>query len=148
MERSQASLRPVEFVVTRNPETRVIFAEYDRALIQVLTGGRPCHFVGTEHALWLFSRTFWNETSESFAEQATERCRSQASRVCRLEDRLDQLQAELERADERFRLERALRSGLEKELVSRDGFNRTQRKLAAIHDAAAAGRGHHAGAAR
>jgi len=139
---------PIEFIITRNPETRVIFAEYDHALIQVLTGGRPCHFVGTEHRLWLFGRTFSHAVDDAFAEQATERGRSQASRVCVLQDRMDELLADLEEARRRHAIELAVRARLEKELTSRDGFTRAQRKLSAILDSAAAAASHEMGAPR
>jgi len=130
MERQRRPLEPVEFQIVKNPEIRVIFADYENSVIQVLTGDRSCHFRGTEHRLWLFSRTFVNDTSEAFAEQATERCRSQASRVCMLQDRLEELETDLRTAKERYLVEQAVRARLEKELTSRDGYNRTQRKVA------------------
>jgi len=120
---------PVEFVITRNPEIRVLFGDYDDALIQVLTGDRPCHYRAPEHRLWLFGRTFSHAVDDAFAEQATERGRSQASRLCALTDARDELQRELERARHRLLVELAVRRRLERELVSRDGYNRTRIKV-------------------
>jgi len=126
------TLEPVEFVLRRIPEVRVIFADYESALIQILTGERPCQFRSSEHRLWLFARAFTAATSDAFADQATERSRAQTSRLCMLQDRLDRLERDLEQSRERGLVDRAVRAALEKELRSRDGFNRAELRLAAI----------------
>jgi len=133
MEKQQGS---PEFVVRRIPEVRVLFDAYDNAAIQLLLGDAGCVFRGTEHRLWLFARAFSRETSEAFAEQATERARGQASRLCVLRDRLDELERELARKTETCLVERFVRVKLQHELVTRDGRNRTERTVSALLDEA------------
>ena len=132
MSKQQVLPESVEFVLTRIPEVRVIFADYDSSMIQVLAGDRACLFRGTEHRLWLFARAFVSETTEAFAEQATERSRAQACRLCALQDLIDRLEQDLDRVRGDCRLERALRARLEKELVRRDGENRVRALVAGL----------------
>lgn len=139
MERSKTSLRPVEFKIVRIPDIRVLFADYEDAVIQILTAQGACHFRGTEHRLWLFQRALDRTLAEAFADQATERARSQASRLCALEDRRTELQQELERLKHRLLVEQGVRTRLERELTTRDGFNRARLKVERMTDAATAG---------
>lgn len=136
MERRHASLEPVEFVVTRNPEVRVIFVDVDSTLIQILGGGRPLVFRGTEHGLWRFARTFTAETQEAFAEQAMDRSHSQTARVCSLQERLEELEETVRVHRQRLLVEQSVRTRVEKELTARDGHNRAQLKIARFVQAA------------
>jgi len=132
----EKQLASPEFVVTRIPEIRVLFGDYDAAVIQVLLGEVQCLFRGTEHRLWLFARAFTRETSEAFAEQATERARGQASRLCVLRDKIEAIERELDRKKRDCLVEQFVRVRLERKLVSRDGMNRTQRTVRALLDEA------------
>lgn len=123
-------LKPIEFQVTRIPQVRVIFGEYESCLVQVLGDGRPLHIRGTEHDLWRFFRTILAETVEPFAEQAVERARSQTLRMGSLDERVERLTRELESAKEQLRIERGVRDGVEKALVRRDGPNRAASEVA------------------
>ena len=126
MAKHQESAAAVEFEVKRIPTVRVIFADWENALIQVEAGGAPLNIRGTEDRLWILSREFTTETTGAFADQAMDRSRTQSSQFASIEAKYIELTADHERITRQLLLAQELRQRFEKLLESRDGYNRTR----------------------
>ena len=126
MAKHQESAAAVEFEVKRIPTVRVIFEDWENALIQVEAGGAPLNIRGTEDRLWILSREFTTETTGAFADQAMDRSRTQSSQFASIEAKYIELTADHERITRQLLLAQELRQRFEKLLESRDGYNRTR----------------------
>ena len=126
MGKHQESAAAVEFEVKRIPTVRVIFRDWENALIQVEAGGAPLNIRGTEDRLWILSREFTTETTGAFADQAMDRSRTQSSQFASIEAKYIELTADHERITRQLLLAQELRQRFEKLLESRDGYNRTR----------------------
>lgn len=126
MAKHQESAAAVEFEVKRIPTVRVIFRDWENALIQVEAGGAPLNIRGTEDRLWILSREFTTETTGAFADQAMDRSRTQSSQFASIEAKYIELTADHERITRQLLLAQELRQRFEKLLESRDGYNRTR----------------------
>ena len=126
MAKHRESAAAVEFKVKRIPTVRVIFGDWEHALIQVEAGGAPLNIRGTEDRLWILSREFTTETTGAFADQAMDRSRTQSSQFASIEAKYIELTADHERITRQLLLAQELRQRFEKLLESRDGYNRTR----------------------
>lgn len=122
----------VEFEINRIPTVRVIFGDWENALIQIEAGGEPLNIRGTEDRLWVASRIFNSETTGAFADQAMDRSRTRSSQLEAVESKYIDLTASHESVTRQLMLAQAVRDGLEKEIESRVGFNRTRAKTEEI----------------
>lgn len=128
MSAPEESAAAVEFEVKRIPTVRVIFGGWENALIQVEAGGAPLNIRGTEDRLWILSRELTTETTGAFADQAMDRSRTQSSQLASIEAKFIELTADHERITRQMMLAQELRDRFQKEIESRDGYNRTRAK--------------------
>ncbi len=126
MSKQPESTTAIEFEIKRIPTVRVIFGDWENAVIQIEAGGEPLNMRGTEDRLWIASRVFSEETNGAFADQAMDRSRTQSSRLASVEAKYIDLTETHERVTRQLMLAQALRDKFEKEIESRDGFNRTR----------------------
>lgn len=126
MGKHQDSAAAVDFEVKRIPTVRVIFGDWENALIQVEAGGAPLNIRGTEDRLWILSREMTTETTGAFADQAMDRSRTQSSQFASIEAKFIELTADHERITRQMMLAQELRDRFQKEIESRDGYNRTR----------------------
>jgi len=124
--KQEESSGAIEFVVDRIPTVRVIFGDWENAVIQIEAGGEPLNIRGTEDRLWIASRVINEETNGAFADQAMDRSRTQSSRLAAIESKHIDLTEVHERVTRQLMLAQALRDKFQKEIESRDGFNRTR----------------------
>ena len=128
MSKQLESTTAIEFEIKRIPTVRVIFGEWQNALIQVEAGGAPLNIRGTEDRLWILSREFTTETTGAFADQAMDRSRTQSSQFASIEAKYIELTADHERITRQMMLAQELRDRFQKEIESRDGYNRTRER--------------------
>lgn len=128
MNKQPESTTAIEFEVKRIPTVRVIFGDWENALIQVEAGGAPLNIRGTEDRLWILSRELTTETTGAFADQAMDRSRTQSSQLAAIEAKFIDLTADHESITRQLMLAQEIRDRFEKHMEAKEGFNRTRAK--------------------
>ena len=128
MARQREATGAIEFEVKRIPTVRVIFGDWDNALIQMEAGGEPLNIRGTEDRLWIASRVFNEATNGAFADQAMDRSRTRSSQLEAIGAKHIELTAKHESVQRQLMLAQELRDRFQKEIESKDGFNRMREK--------------------